>query len=308
VPSDAGSQYSAHHHLSSPTEDPTHSYGSTYPPPSVREPSMYLNSAAYSNGGSHSNHWEFPPLNTPAASSTSHGGTSLSSLLNHPNTNSYGSRLSISTSQVQPFNSVSMPQSSSSSLSPDSRPATGYSGTSMSSLPYEPPSPSDQENGREYDSRPLTPNSISRPHSANKGNYGGAGSLGIRGRARRHSQAVSPYPSPYEADSRTLGASDAALPRTKSLMTLSSTVDSYYMPPAQADFAYSPASHEPGQQPSDSMDTTWGASNNNRVRPSTSQSSLSAASHSSSSGANTPPTTMDTYNPEHHADLNRCEY
>ncbi|KIJ56566.1 hypothetical protein M422DRAFT_22727 [Sphaerobolus stellatus SS14] len=312
VPSDSN-QYPSHHHLSSPSDDPSH-YGSTYHPPTVREPSMYLNSG-YSNG-SHSNHWEFPPLNTPAASSTSHGGTSLSSLLNHPNSSSYGSRLSISTSQVQPFNSVSMPPSSSSSLSPDSRPTTGYSATSMSSLPYEPPSPSDQENGRDYDSRPLTPNSISRPHSANKGNYaaGGGGSLGIR-RPRRHSQAVSPYPSPYEADSRTLSTTDASLPRTKSLMALSSTVDNYYMAPAQADFAYHPAPHEASQQqqqpqPHESMDTTWGTSNNpsNRIRPSTSQSSLSAASHSSSSAANTPPTTMDTYNPEQHADINRCEY
>jgi len=306
VPSD-GASYGASHHLSSPADD-SHSYGSGYSgAPTVREPSLYMNSS-YTNGNSHSNNWDFPPLNTP--SSQSHGGTSLSSLLNHPN-NNYGSRLSISTNQVQSFNSVSMPPSSSSSLSPDSRPTTGYSATSsMSSLPYEPPSPSDADNSRDYDSRPLTPNSLSRPHSANKGNYAGGGG-GIRmGRGRRHSQAVSPYPSPYETDTRPLSAPDNSLPRTKSLMALSSTVDSYYMPPSQAEFAYSPASQEPAQQQQqDSMDTSWGASNgnNNRVRPSTSQSSLSAASHSSSSAANTPPTTIDSYHPES-TDIHRCEY
>ncbi|KAF8592496.1 hypothetical protein K439DRAFT_1643611 [Ramaria rubella] len=312
VPSDAGGQY--HHsstHLSPPSDDSSHSYSSAYPSsaaPTVREPSMYLSSSYSSNGTStSSSHWEFPPLNTPAAASTPHSGTSLSSLLNHTNVPStgYGSRLSISTNQVQPFNSVSMPTShSSSSMSPDSRPTTGYSGTSsMSSLPYEPPSPSDQENGRDYDhanSRPLTPGSLSRPHSANKGSYGaGGGSLSIR-RGRRHSQAVSPYPSPYEPDTRPLSASDASLPRAKSLMALSSTVDNYYMQPAQAEFAYSPAGQDAGHH--DAMDGSWAG---NRVRPSTSQSSLSAASHSSSSAANTPPTTLEPY-PE--TDIHRCEY
>lgn len=310
VPSDGGTPYPPpSNHLSSPTDDPSShpGYTSGYPSgaPAVRDHSMYLSSTYSGNGGPHAN-WEFPPLNTPAATSTPHAGTSLSSLLNHPNVPSSGynsSRLSISTSQVQSFNSVSIPPSSS-SLSPDSRPTTGYSGTSsMSSLPYEPPSPSDAENGREYDSRPLTPNSLSRPHSANKGNYGG-GSLGLR-RGRRHSQAVSPYPSPYDPDTRPL--SDAGLPRTKSLMALPSTVDNYYLASSHAEFAYSPAPQEAGGHP-EHMDTSWAANSNNhhnRVRPSTSQSSLSAASHSSSSGANTPPTAMDSY-PE--SDMHRCEY
>jgi len=311
VPSDAAGHYShTSSHLTPPAdESSSHSaYSPSYQTPgapAVREPpSMYLPSAGYSNSASHSgSHWEFPPLNTPAASSTSHPGPSLSSLLNHTNVPSgYGARLSISTNQVQPFNSVSMPTShSSSSMSPDSRPTTGYSGTSsMSSLPYEPTSPSDPENARDYDppsSRPLTPGSLSRPPSVNKGSYGaaGGGSLSIR-RGRRHSQAVSPYPSPYEPDNRPLSAPDASsLPRAKSLMSLSSTVDGYYMQPAQAEFAYSPAPVQEGaaqQQHQDAMDGSWAG---NRVRPSTSQSSLSAASHSSSSAANTPPTTIESY-------------
>ncbi|KAF8520095.1 hypothetical protein JB92DRAFT_1927568 [Gautieria morchelliformis] len=298
VPSEAGGQYGhSSNHLTPPSDEPpSHTaYSSAYQSsgtPAVREPSMYLSSSTYGSNPSNSNHhWEFPPLNTPAASSTPHSGPSLSSLLNHTNVPSggYGARLSISTNQVQPYSSVSLPTShSSSSMSPDSRPTTGYSGTSsMSSLPYEPTSPSDQENGRDYDhthSRPLTPGSLSRPHSANKGNYAASsGSLSSR-RGRRHSQAVSPYPSPYEPDSRPLSAPDSSLPRAKSLMALSSSVDNYYMQPAQAEFAYSPAPQDGGHQ--DVMDGSWGA---NRVRPSTSQSSLSAASHSSSSAANTPP-------------------
>lgn len=326
VPSDAAGQYSQHapgHHLTPPAdESPSHpAYSSGYqpsaPPPAVREPPMYLPPASgYTNpSSSASHHWEFPPLNTPAASSASHTGPSLSSLLNHTNVPSgYGARLSISTNQVQPFNSVSMPTShSSSSMSPDSRPTTGYSATSsMSSLPYEPTSPSEQENGRDYDppnSRPLTPGSLSRPPSANKGSYPGAGggSLTIR-RGRRHSQAVSPYPSPYEPDHRPLSAPDASLPRAKSLMSLSSTVDGYYLQPAAAEFAYSPASVQEGTAQQDHMDASWpvsGGGSGNRVRPSTSQSSLSAASHSSSSAANTPPTTMEPYQ---ETDIHRCEY
>lgn len=379
VPSDAGGAAAAgvlapyghpSAHLASPTDDSSsHSgYSSGYPT-TVREStgSLYLGSSPYGStppSSQSSNSWEFPPLNTSGmtSSATPHPGPSLSSLLNHPsggttpaggngsgNANGaagYGSRLSISTSQVQPFNSLSMP-SSSSSLSPDSRPTTGYSGTSsMSSLPYEPPSPSDP-NGRDYDhshshhsvhhhhpdSRPLTPGgSLSRPPSAHKGglggppSYGGGGNgsngnagndglLGLRQRGRRHSQAVSPYPSPYDSEIRPLSAPDASnLPRTKSLMALSD--NSYYVPPAQAEFAYSPAPNGPDHHNSHvAMDTSgtptsghWNGvtATTNRIRPSTSQSSLSAASHSSSSAANTPPTTMESY-PDT-TDMHRCEY
>ena len=314
VPSDGTPQHQQYTH-SPPSEDAHSAYPpSAYPappPPAVREPPMYLPSSAYPGTTSHhsaASHWEFPPLNTPAASAaaaTPHSGPSLSSLLNHTNVpaGGYGARLSISTHQVQPFSSVSLPTShSSSSMSPDSRPTTGYSGTSsMSSLPYEPTSPS-EDNTRDYDhstnGRPLTPGSLSRPQSANKGSYT-SGSLSIR-RGRRHSQAVSPYPSPYEPDTRPLSAPDASLPRAKSLMSLSSTVDSYYMQPAPAEFAYSPAPQDTPQP--DAMDGSWGG---NRVRPSTSRSSLSAASQGSSSAANTPPTTIESYQ---ETDIHRCEY
>lgn len=372
VPSDAGAAALAPYghpstHLTSPTDDSSsHSgYSSGYPA-AVREPSggLYLGSSAYSNtppSSQSSSNWDFPPLNPSVmtSSTTPHSGPSLSSLLNHPSGgstpgggggggggtgpgNGYGSRLSISTSQVQPFNSLSM-ASSSSSLSPDSRPTTGYSGTSsMSSLPpYEPPSPSDP-NGRDYDhphshhsvhhhphhsdSRPLTPGgSLSRPHSANKGGngtpYGGSNGDGLPGlrRGRRHTQATSPYPSPYEPDTRPLSAPDASnLPRTKSLMALSD--NNYYLPTAQAEFAYSPAPTGPdhhghsGVHGGNTMDTTgsgggpWNGTSN-RIRPSTSQSSLSAASHSSSSAANTPPTTMESsYADTTTTDMHRCEY
>ncbi|GJJ07381.1 hypothetical protein Clacol_001583 [Clathrus columnatus] len=378
VPSDTGTAALAPYghpstHLASPTDDSSShsSYASTYNN-AVREPSggLYLGSSAYSNPppSQSTSSWEFPPLNASAVTSTTHSGPTLSSLLNHPSSNNnigggggggnnggnnngtgnggYGSRLSISTSQVQPFNSLSMP--SSSSLSPDSRPTTGYSGTSsMSSLPYEPHSPSDP-NGRDYDhshahhsvqhhhhhhhhpdSRPLTPGgSLSRPHSANKGgngtpyagSNGNTGSNGLPGmrRGRRHSQAVSPYPSPYEPDTRPLSAPDASnLPRTKSLMTLSMPDSNYYLPPAQAEFAYSPTPtghdhhnhHHPGVHGTNAMDTTgsngpWNGTTS-RIRPSTSQSSLSAASHSSSSAANTPPTLDSSYSDTTTTDMHR---
>src|SRR6266403_387087 len=77
--------------------------------------------------------WSFSPISS--GSSSSHSG-SLTSLLNPPSNGSNypPTRPTINTSYPSSLSSVSM-QHSASSLSPDSRPATGYSVSSMSSLP-----------------------------------------------------------------------------------------------------------------------------------------------------------------------------
>lgn len=239
-------------------------------------------------------------------SSSSHNG-SLSSLLN-PSGGGYSRPApTINTSYASPFSSMPLQaEHSASSLSPDSRPTTGYSMSSVSSLPYH-----DNHLHEDY-SRPNSshhrPISPPRPHSS-KSNYTPA-SLSVR-RARRHSQAMSPYPSPYANDRPSTSPqpgddhqSSAALPRVRSMIQLPS-VDSYSFNTSQGDFAYSavPTAVSHTSSSIDSMSDGHGWSHRN-VRPSTSTSSMSAASHSSSTQATTPPVS-ENY---HDTDINRCEF
>lgn len=304
---------------------------------------------------------------SPSSAGSSQQGTgSLSSLLNPSGNNQY-SRATMQSSYPSPFSSVPVPNNhSASSLSPDSRPTTGYSASSMSSMPYDTESTStsmSHEYSRPGSShhRPISP---TRPHSSHKSSLGGglggmnssyASSAGysigsaVR-RQRRHSQAMSPYPSPYDNNGSghamdssashgmhhsarpstspqpsplTPGAGDHHVSRVRSMQQLPAvdTVGVSHQPSTYTfspggEFAYSAggASNGAGQNsPSlhgnsghgtghlsnvDAMD--WGRS----VRPSTSASSLSAASHTSSSQANTPPVDNGYGAGE---DINRCE-
>jgi len=145
--------------------------------------------------------------------------------------------------------------------------------------------------------------SPSRPHSS-KSSFN-SGSLSVR-RSRRHSQAMSPYPSPYDHSDQRPSTSpqpveehQTSVPRVRSMIQLPS-VDPYNFNPSQAEFAYSAAAV--GHTTSiDSMNDGQGWGHRN-VRPSTSTSSISAASHTSSSQANTPPV-PENYNGE--TDINR---
>ncbi|KAF8639698.1 hypothetical protein AX17_000960 [Amanita inopinata Kibby_2008] len=249
------------------------------------------------------NSWSFAPTNN--GSSSSHGG-SLSSLLN-PSSSGYSRpNPTINTSYASPFSSMPMhAEHSASSLSPDSRPATGYSIASASSMPYQ-----DDHFHSDY-SRPNSghrPISPLRPPSSKSAYV--PNSLSIR-RPRRHSQAMSPYPSPYEqADPQRPSSSPqpiddhhtAGIPRVRSMIQLPS-VDPYNFSSSQADFAYStmPAGAVGQPSPMDAINDGW---NHRNVRPSTATSSISAASHTSSSQANTPPV-PESYN--HDTDINRCE-
>ncbi|KAF6762867.1 HSF-type DNA-binding-domain-containing protein [Ephemerocybe angulata] len=237
------------------------------------------------------NSWSF---NSNSANSN-HNSSSLSSLLN-PSSGGYSRPApSINTTYGSPFSSMPMQgEHSASSLSPDSRPATGYSMSSVSSMPY-----ADDHMHSDY-SRPSSshrPISPSRPHSS-KSNYN---ALGVR-RGRRHSQAMSPYPSPYDHSEQQRPStsprpvvdehqSSGGIPRVRSMIQLPSVPDPYAFTPGQAEFAYSAIPGAVGATNSMDINDSW---NHRNPRPSTSTSSISAASHTSSSQANTPPLT-DNY-------------
>ncbi|KAK7470831.1 hypothetical protein VKT23_002248 [Stygiomarasmius scandens] len=217
VPSDPPHHMSYSHHPISPSDESSSSYSS------------------YSSPYDSANQWTSP---------SSHNG-SLSSLLNpssnhHHDVYSHTSRptptintaVHPSSSYNSPFSSMPLDHSAS-SLSPEthSRPATGYS-------MYD-----------DYGSRPNSSHRLSpspRPGSAHKSSTYPSGSLRV-GRPRRHSQAMSPYPSPYDS-----GASSGtehrpstspqpdhhlshsnSLPRARSMAQL----DHYSYQP---EFAYSP--------------------------------------------------------------------
>lgn len=270
------------------------------PPYSNSNRDMMVSSSQYPY--SEQNNWgSYPSSN---GNSSSHSG-SLSSLLN-PSSSGYSRPApTINTSYGSPFSSMPMQEQNTSSVSPDSRPTTGYSISSMSSLPY-------QDDLHDY-SRPNSshhrPNSPSRPQSS-KSNFP-AGSLSVR-RDRRHSHAMSPYPSPYDHSDQQRPSSSpqpvdehqsSGIPRVRSMIQLPSA-DPYGFTPSQAEFAYSAlpgaVNHASNM---DSMSDTNGWNHRN-VRPSTSTSSISAASHTSSSQANTPPVS-ENYNGE--TDISRCK-
>jgi hypothetical protein len=298
VPSDSpvshGSLYAGSHalHSVSPADDHSNFTSLQYPP---NRGDVMVPSSTYSSYPDQSN-WSFSPVSS--GSSSSHSG-SLTSLLNPPSNGSTypPTRPTINTSYPSSLSSVSM-QHSASSLSPDSRPATGYSVSSMSSLPYD-----DNHYSNDYSRpssghhRPITPTS-SRPPSS-KSSYAHS-TLSVR-RQRRHSQAVNPYPTPYEQhmDNRPSSSpqpgngEDHGLHRSRSMIQLP-TVDTYnHYGSSQPDFAYSagPLSNVGAGGAGTPLDQTMDDWNSRSVRPSTSASSLSAASQTSSSQAHTPPVT-----------------
>jgi hypothetical protein len=310
----------AHSHPLTPADEPPAS-SSAYTPMSsysggasagagrdmiLPSPSHY----SYSDQGSH---WSYP---TSGASSASSG--SLSSLLN-PHTSSTSGYTARPTPHINTYSSYpSLPAISRPAHhgggSPESRPTTGYSVSSLSSLPtpYDetPPHPFDYSRpGSSH--RPLTPAS-SRPPSSKAPAYN-TPTLSVR-RDRRHSHAMSPYPSPYTehpsserpSTSPHPGeghAGDGGLPRVRSMQTMGmgSVNEAYGYNPAQADFAFGAVDdHHPGGGAPHGSHGMYGRS----VRPSTSASSLSG----SSSAANTPG--ADGYGPAGHndsVDINRCE-
>ena len=296
-------------HISHQSNIYTHSPHTLHPITPSDDPSTnYHSMSSYSNSTRDivvpSSQYSYPEQNnwsfTSNGGSSSHSG-SLSSLLNP--TNGYSTRPTptINTSYGSPFSSIPMQgEHSASSLSPDSRPTTGYSMSSVSSIPYQ----DDYSRPSSSHHRPISP---SRPQSS-KSSFN-SGSLSIR-RSRRHSQAMSPYPSPYGHSEQRPSTSpqpvdehqSSGIPRVRSMIQLPS-VDPYNFNASPAEFAYSAAAvgHT---APMDSMNDSHGWGHRN-VRPSTSTSSISAASHTSSSQANTPPV-PENYNGE--TDINRCKY
>ncbi|KAG8765137.1 hypothetical protein FRC12_007668 [Ceratobasidium sp. 428] len=283
VPGEHGGYSSAYRHL----DDPHTPYGHSnqYPPPhsSAQQLPVLRDSTAFQypgygtgapGSGADTSSWSFLP---PASSLASGHGGSLSSLLNpSANSASYG----------RPPSSGGFGHGHG---SPDSRPNTGYSvASSVSSIGGGGYEGGDQNpfalrptaGGRDDSGRPLTPTSASgvRPGSSK----GGASSLSIRNaRPRRHSQ-VSPYPSPYspydsEAGSRPGTAPDDHLGPQRSR----SMAEPYGFQggPAPAEFAYSASG----------AGVDNGEWMSQRVRPSTSTSTMSGHSPASNSALNTPP-------------------
>ena len=286
--------YHAPHHPVTPNEDsPT---------------SPAYASLPYSNNASQYTYpdWQF----SPNGSSSSHSG-SLSSLLN-PSSNGYSRPTpTINTSYASsPFSAMPLHHEHSSSLSPDSRPTTGYSISSVSSLPYD-----DGHLTQDYGSRPSSShhrtNSPSRPTSS-KSSYHNSNSLRI-GRDRRHSHAMSPYPNPYEHSDTHHRPSTSPQPnedhhggiaRVRSMIQLP-TVDPYsFNGGGQAEFAYSAVPGAVGPTAAiEAMDNHgWNYATSRSGRPSTSTSSISAASHSSQ--ARTP----DHYGGVGETDVHRCKW
>jgi len=195
---------------------------------------------------------------------------------------------------------------SASSMSPDSRPTTGYS--SVSSLPYQ----DDYSRPSSSHHRPISParpTSSKSSYSSNPNNNSNS-ALGIVRRPRRHSQAMSPYPSPYEQSDQQRPSTSpqpidehpsTGLPRVRSMIQLPS-VDPYSFNAGQAEFAYSAVPGGVGSTASiDSINDGWNSTRSGR--PSTAASSISAASHTSSSQANTPPVQDGNFHGE--TDINR---
>lgn len=327
-----------------PSSLSTHSHNGLYshphpltpsdePPPSS---SAYSSLSSYSSGASASNgrdmllpspHSAFPygteqsaqwPFNTAGSASSPSSG-SLSSLLN-PNTatsaGGYSSRPTPHINTYQHSSYQSLPTLSRpthhGNASPESRPTTGYSVSSLSSMstPYDDTAshPFHDYSRPGSSHRPLTPAS-SRPPSSKASSYA-APNLSVR-RDRRHSHAMSPYPSPYAEHPSSERPStsphpgedhsgNSGIPRVRSMMGMSSVSDAYGFNPAQADFAYGAVDDHHSGAHSQNSHGMYART----VRPSTSASSLSG----SSSAANTPG--ADGYGqagPGENVDISRCE-
>jgi hypothetical protein len=283
--------YGPPHHMS-PTEDGPGNFGPMHHP-GGRD--MMMPPSSYPYPPTDQAQWGFnggPPGN--------HSG-SLSSLLNpsggaypRPSVNTYGGSFPGGMQGHSP-------------ASPDSRPNTGYSVASTASAFEEKPGHFGHEYSRPNSShhRQMSPGPGSRPGSSHQPNFQQAGGLRAGGRGRRHSQA--PYPLPYDgADGRPStsppdGTNEHHLGRARSLMQLQTSNgggngdSGYGFNSSHGDFAYSAGGIPNGMDSMDPYSTS--------IRPSTSTSSLSAASHASSQ-ANTPPVTAGG-GPE--ADINRCK-
>jgi hypothetical protein len=123
--------------------------------------------------------------------------------------------------------------------------------------------------------------------------------LSIR-RGRRHSQAMSPYPSPYGDDDRPLTANhpddrarEIGLPRSRSMISINPHPDYSYNPThAAGDFAYTAGDGD-----------VWPKA----TRPGTSASSLSTTT-TGSPETGTPPVTRGGHPGEYaDADVSRCK-
>ncbi|EJF62961.1 hypothetical protein DICSQDRAFT_83750 [Dichomitus squalens LYAD-421 SS1] len=281
-------------HPVTPTEDTQSSaFGSMSYSSSGRDTMILPSPSSQYQYSDQQSNWSFSS-GAPSAHSTG----SLSSLLN-PTASSTSLASGYSgSSRPQPaaintytssYAPLSRNHHSAGPVSPDSRPTSGYSASSMSSLPtpYEDQS-AHHFGGHDYSRpssghhRPMSPSS-SRPPSSKS--YANGSSLSVR-RERRHSQAMSPYPSPYsEHPSQRPSTSphpaedhagNSGIPRVRSMIQLPS-VDNYSFNPAQGDFAYAVDEQNQGNG-------MYGVPGSRSVRPSTSASSLSTTS----SAANTP--------------------
>lgn len=238
-----GGSHSAHPglHPISPADDHVQS-------PAAFSPPGYASTGSISYGYSDSSSWATMSPTNPTSTQQNTG--SLSSLLNP--SGSHYQRSSMQTASGYPSQyPAPLNTHSASSMSPDSRPTTGYSVTSM---PYDSENTStsmstahtnDYSRPGSSHHRPMSP---ARPHSGHKtglsgglgginsaysssgtGNYSGVSlsNSAVR-RPRRHSQAMSPYPSPYDTPN---GASNGSTQQAHHLD--SSTSHGTYHTPAQ---------------------------------------------------------------------------
>jgi hypothetical protein len=294
-PGHPGHPSHASHHPMSPDDGPNFNPMQYPPPPQSRE-GMMLPPHGY----------PYSPENQWGSFNGNHSTGSLTSLLNpsggpypRPTINTYNGG-------YPPLGGAHSPSSPS-----DSRPTTGYSVSSATSVGYEDQKPFAHEYSRPGSShhRQLSPGPGSRPGSSHAP-PAFVGSLSVR-RARRHSQAPSPYQLAYDGDGRP-ATSDGAhggaheqhqLSRMRSLGALASTAPhhepAYGFNSSHGDFSYSAAGPMPGSGVGGGLEAVDVYSNT--LRPSTSASSLSTASHASSQ-ANTPPVTAG--GPD--TDINRC--
>lgn len=300
--------HSSHHQLSPADDQPPFN---SMPPYQNSGRDLMLPSQQYPY--QEQSNWSFGSLG-PGPNSQSHSGGSLSSLLNpssgggggyaRPSLNTYGS--SFASMPPQGNHSPSSPT--------DSRPNTGYSVSSVTSVgggydDVKPGHPFAHEYSRPVSShhRQLSPGPGSRPGSSHNPNFQG-GSLSVR-RTRRHSQAQSPYPSPYDqgGEGRPSTSPPSAvddqhhMSRVRGMAPLGGEA-AYAFNAGHGDFAYSAGGlpGAPGPGGVDSMDVY-----SRSVRPSTSASSMSTASHASSQAV-TPPANGDFGSGGGETDISRC--
>ncbi|KIK65441.1 hypothetical protein GYMLUDRAFT_38903 [Collybiopsis luxurians FD-317 M1] len=268
------------HHPLSPSDDsptsPSYSYSSRTEP-LLHHNYSYQDSSAgqwFSNGNSTSSHnGSLSSLLNPSSNSSS---TIYNGQSSRP-TPTINTAVHSSSSYSSPYSSMPLHGSdhphSASSLSPDShsRPPTGYS------VPYDDYGPTSRPNSSHRQISPPSP----RPGTGNstRSPYHSAGnsSMIVR-RSRRHSQVISPYPSPYENGGGSPSSGSltehqrpssspqpemhhghhsthnghysshhngisSSLPRVRSMVQLPSDASSpspYSYSSTQADFAYSP--------------------------------------------------------------------